>query len=74
MTVIHRVTAIYRAVIYRFDCNNKSSFPSTNCSIVFSYLNKLCRSKATGLDNISARIVRECADFISVSLCYLFNI
>ena len=21
MTVIHRVTAIYRAVIYRFDCN-----------------------------------------------------
>ena len=54
--------------------NNKSSFPSTKCSIVFSHLNKLCRSKATGLDNISARIVRESADFISVSLCYLFNI
>ena len=53
--------------------NNKFSFSSTNCSIVFSHLNKLCRSKATGLDNISAKIVRECADLISVSLCALFN-
>ena len=25
--------------------NNKFSFSSTNCSIVFSHLNKLCRSK-----------------------------
>ena len=25
MTVIHRVTAIYRAVIYRFDCIKKKS-------------------------------------------------
>ena len=53
--------------------NNEFSFSSTNCSIVFSHLNKLCRSKATGLDNISAKIVRECADLISVSLCDLFN-
>ena len=53
--------------------NNKFSFSSTNCSIVFSHLSKLCRSKATGLDNISAKIVRECADLISVSLCDLFN-
>ena len=53
--------------------NNNFSFSSTNCSIVFSHLNKLCRSKATGLDNISAKIVRECADLISVSLCDLFN-
>ena len=36
--------------------NNKFSFSSTNCSIVFSHLNKLCRSKATGLNNISAKI------------------
>ena len=39
----------------------------------FFYLNKLCRSKATGLDNISAKIIRECANLISVSLCDLFN-
>ena len=44
-----------------------------DCSIVFSHLNKLCRSKATGLDNISVKIIRECADLISVSLCDLFN-
>ena len=29
--------------------------------------------KATGLDNISAKIMRECADLISVSLCDLFD-
>ena len=52
---------------------NKFSFCSTNCSIVFSHLNELCRSNATGLDNISAKIVRGCADLISVSLCALFN-
>ena len=53
--------------------NNKFSFSSTSSSIVFSHLNKLCRSKATGLDNISAKIIRECADLISLSLCDLFN-
>ena len=39
----------------------------------FSHLNKLSRSKASGLDNISARLIRECADLISVSLSDLFN-
>ena len=53
--------------------NNKFSFSSINCSIVFLHLNKLCRSKATGLDDISSKIIRECADLISVSLCDLFN-
>ena len=43
------------------------SFSSTSSSTVFSHLNKLCRSKATGLDNISAKIICECADLISVS-------
>ena len=52
--------------------NNKFSFSSTSSSIVFSHLNKLCRTKATGPDNISAKIIRECADLISVSLCDLF--
>ena len=53
--------------------NNKFSFSSINCSIVFLHLIKLSRSKATGLDNISPKIIRECADLISVSLCDLFN-
>ena len=53
--------------------HNDFSFSSTSSSIVFSLLNKLCRSQATGLDNISAKIIRECADLISVSLCDLFN-
>ena len=44
--------------------NNKFSFSSTSSSI---------RSKATGLDNISTKIIRQCADLISVSLCDLFN-
>ena len=38
--------------------HNKSSFSSTSSSIVFSHLNKFCRSKAIGLDNISAKIAR----------------
>ena len=50
-------------------CNNKTfHFCPTSGNIVFSHLNKLSRSKATGLDNISARLIRECADLISVSL------
>ena len=47
--------------------HSKFSFSSTSSSTVFSHLNKLCRSKETGLDNISAKIIRECADLISVS-------
>ena len=40
---------------------------------VFSLLNKLDKSKATGLDKISARFVRECADLICVPICDIFN-
>ena len=46
--------------------HNKFSFLSSSSSIAFSHLNKLCTSKATGLDNIFT-------DLISVSLCDLFN-
>jgi len=49
-------------------CNNNTfHFRPTSSNIVFSHLNKLSRSKATGLDNVSARLIRECADLISVS-------
>ena len=39
----------------------------------FSLLSKLCKSKATGLDKISARPLRECADLVASSLCAIFN-
>lgn len=45
----------------------------TNYSKVFSLLSKLCKSKATGLDFISARLLRESADLIAGSLCSIFN-
>ena len=37
------------------------------------HLTKLCRSKATGLDSISARLLRECLDLIAKSLSQIFN-
>ena len=45
----------------------------TNPNEVFSLLNKLDKSKATGLDKISARFVRECADPIRVPICDILN-
>lgn len=45
----------------------------TNPTKVFSLLNKLDKSKATGLDKISARLIRECADLICVPICDIFN-
>ena len=45
----------------------------TNPNKVFSLLNKLDKSKATGLDKISVRLVRECADLICVPICDIFN-
>ena len=46
---------------------------STNPSKVFSLLSKLCKSKATGLDMIFARLLRECADLIADPMCSIFN-
>ena len=40
---------------------------------VFSLLNKLNKSKANGLDMISARLIRECADLICIPICDIFN-
>ena len=48
-------------------------FTPTNSSQVFSLWNKLSKSKATGLDKISARLIRECADLICISICKIFN-
>ena len=40
---------------------------------VFLLLSKLCKSKATGLDKISARLLHESADLIANSFCSIFN-
>ena len=47
--------------------------PTDNNKVRF-LLSKLCISKATGLDMISARLLRECTDLISHSLCEIFNL
>ena len=52
---------------------NKSCFRQTTTSDVFTHLNRLSKTKATGLDNTSVRLIRECADIISDPLCDLFN-
>ena len=48
-------------------------FTPTNSSQILLLLNKLSKSKATGLDYISARLIRECADLICISICKIFN-
>ena len=46
----------------------KVCFRSTTTSDVFTHLKRLSKTKATGLDNISARLIRDCADVISCPL------
>lgn len=41
---------------------------TTNYSEVFTLLSKLTKSKASGLDEIPARLIRECPDLIADSL------
>ena len=48
-------------------------FTPTNSGQVFSLLNKLSKSKAKDLDKISARLIREYADLIRISICKIFN-
>ena len=40
---------------------------------VLRLLNKVNKSKGTGLDKISGRLIRECADLISPYICHIFN-
>ena len=39
----------------------------------FFFTSKLCKSNATGLDKISARLLREFADLVASSLYAIFN-
>ena len=52
--------------------NNRFNFYPCSTSIVFSHLSKLSQSNVI-LDNISAKIIGECGDLISVSSYDLFN-
>ena len=45
----------------------------TDSSTVSILLSKLSKSKATGLDKISCRLLRECSDLIAESLSLIFN-
>ena len=56
--------------------NNNIPFQlkETNFSAVFVLLSKLSRSKATGLDKMSSRLLRQCPDLIAESLSYTFLI
>ena len=48
-------------------------FTPANSSQVFSILNKLSKSKETGVDKISARLIRECVDLICIPICKIIN-
>ena len=50
-----------------------SQLRPTNVNKGYSLLNKLNKSKATGLDKISAKFIRECADLICIPICDIFN-
>ena len=58
---------------YVKETDHRFELKTTDCSKVFSLLSKLCKSKATALDKISARILRECADLVASTLCVIFN-
>ena len=48
-------------------------FKEITSAHIYSLLSKLCKSKATGLDSISAKLLRECPDLIAESLTLIFN-
>ena len=48
-------------------------FEKTTPTQVFALLVRLCKSKATGLDNISAKLLWECRDLLAESLTRIFN-
>ena len=58
---------------YLTGTNERFEFHPTTPHHVLSLLNTLDKSKAAGLDDISARLIRECADLICYPLCVIFN-
>ena len=72
---IHSNEGIRSYSEYLTCCQNRATLQlkETRPSIVFSPLSKLSVSKATGLDKISAKLLRLCPDLIADSLCSNFN-
>ena len=72
---IHSNQGIRSYSDYLTCCQNRATLQlkETRPSIVFSLLSKLSVSKATGLDKISAKLLRVCPDLIADSLCSIFN-
>ena len=66
--ILLRLSIIVIKLVYYHHC-----LLSTTSLIVCSLLDKLCKSKATGLDKISARLLRCCPDLLSESLTVIFN-
>lgn len=58
---------------YLTGTDKRFQFRPTNTNQILTLLNKLSKSKATGLDKISARLIRECADLICIPMCDIFN-
>ena len=58
---------------YLTGTNKRFEFHPTTPNHVLSLLNTLDKSKAAGLGDISARLIRECADLICSPLCVIFN-
>ena len=62
-----------RYLFYLNFTDQRFHFNQTNSNQVFSLLNKLSQSKSTGLDKISASLIRECADLICSPICAIFD-
>ncbi|CAB3999982.1 RNA-directed DNA polymerase from transposon X-element, partial [Paramuricea clavata] len=72
----HYMNAFHENEIKYLNCHisgNTFELKSTTSSMVCSLLDKLCKSKATGLDKISAKLLRYCPDLLSESLTVIFN-
>ena len=48
-------------------------FEKTTPTHAFALLSKLCKSKAAGLDDIPAKLLRECPDVLAESLTLIVN-
>ena len=58
---------------YLTGTDKRSQLHPTSTNKVLSLLNRLNKSKATGLDKISARLIRESADLICIPIRDIFN-
>ena len=71
-TIVHNDnTRSYMKYLNPLDSGLNFQIKTITSSKVLTILSKLSKSKATGLDKISARLLRECPDLIANSLCVI---